>query len=426
MATNNITLVWDDTNEIELGHKIYRSDSPMSVDNMPASIATLDANTTTFVDEDLTVGNVYYYRVSAYINGDEQFSEEISIEVSQRYSIYTVSNDDSTIRLNSEGIEQWISTQHTDNVNDVAIDNDNNVFTVSSDNLVIMTDSDDQKIWEFDGHSVGVNSVSVNNGGHVFTGDNGGTLKKIDYNGNELWSIQAHNSSINQVYADYGDIVYTISSDGTIKRYTSNGVMERMRTFDGTPTSVKTNIYTSDIIVSVGNDIYILNYDLINKLVISEHSDVVNEVVFDKNGFIISGSNDSTVKKIDFDGTVIFSYTNDSIVTSVTVNEDGNVFLVDNNFALKRLNDNGDDVVWTYTQHTDTVNRVNITRLIEFIPSIDLTSEWEELLAPTPMGLTISSIEKLHNAPTVNELTDEMIKVYSKPSNVVGEYDESL
>lgn len=429
MATNNITLVWDDTNEIEKGHRIYRSTTPMDIANMPTPIATLDIDATSFVDENLTVGDVFYYRVSAFIDGDEQFSSEIMAEVSQLYNVYTVSDDDRTIKYSSEGASLWISTQHTNNVNDVAIDANNNVFTVSDDNLVIMVDSANIKQWEFTGHSTFVNSVSVNNDGFIYTADDSGVLKKIDYTGNEVWSRNAHSTSIIQVYADYGDVVYTISND-SIKRWLGNGHLDSTKSLSTSPTSIATNIYTSDIIVSSGNEIMVIKYDFnypLPILTFTGHTNTVNDIAYDKNDHIISGSNDMTVKKIDMNGNVIYSYTNDANVLSVAVNDSGNVFFADSNFNLKMLNNSG-EVMWVDNTHTETINRVNITRLIELLPVLDVEADWEELVAPTGIGLSRSQIEMMMQSPTPTgtAVTDTLVLSNSKPTQIEGVYDETL
>ena len=380
MSTNNVTLVWQDTNLIEKGHKIYRSDSPMDVNNMPTAFATLAKNSTSYTDMNLTVGDTWFYRVSAFIDGHEMFSEEIELTVTKKYSIYTVSDDDTTIKLNGEGIEDWISTQHTNNVNDVAIDANDNVFTVSDDQLLIMTNSADTKQWEFNGHSAIINSVSVNNGNEVFTADNSGILKKIDYSGNEVWSISAHSSAINQVYADYGGVVYTVSNDNTLKRWDNDGQLDKSLSLSSTPNSVKTNIYTSAIIVAEGNDVVVYDYNMNEQLRITSHSNTVNEVVFDTNGYIVSGSSDGTVKKTDFEGNEVYSHNNGNSISSVAINKNGDVFFTDSVFDLKMLNNSG-NVVWTYNQHTATINRVNTTRLVELLPNVDFTVGWENLMA---------------------------------------------
>lgn len=75
MAT--ISLTWKDLNLGEEGFSIYRSETPMDVNNMPAPIATLAENIGSYDDKDVTPGNQYYYRVSVTRNGVEKISGEI-------------------------------------------------------------------------------------------------------------------------------------------------------------------------------------------------------------------------------------------------------------------------------------------------------------------------------------------------------------
>jgi len=80
MSTARVKLRWQDTNNIEIGHKIYRSDTPMDIQNMPTPIATLNPNTTEYTDEAVIEGNFYYYRVSAYTSNAEEYSNEVYAE----------------------------------------------------------------------------------------------------------------------------------------------------------------------------------------------------------------------------------------------------------------------------------------------------------------------------------------------------------
>lgn len=105
----DITLTWDDPNLIEKGYRVYRSKSPMDINNMPTPIGTVNANTTEFIDKDQTIGDTNYYRVSAWIDGHEVFSEEIEIEVND-YFYYLLNSDDQKVyKLSSSGIPLWSS-----------------------------------------------------------------------------------------------------------------------------------------------------------------------------------------------------------------------------------------------------------------------------------------------------------------------------
>lgn len=81
MSTRDVTLRWEDPNLIEKGHKVYRSKTPMDINDMPVPIASLEKNATEFVDVGQTIGDTNYYRVSSWIDGHELFSNEYSLQV---------------------------------------------------------------------------------------------------------------------------------------------------------------------------------------------------------------------------------------------------------------------------------------------------------------------------------------------------------
>lgn len=65
-------------------YNVYRSDSPMSLDNMPAAIAT-GLTEKSYSDADVINGQTYYYRIAAVKNGIEMISAEISIDATSDY-----------------------------------------------------------------------------------------------------------------------------------------------------------------------------------------------------------------------------------------------------------------------------------------------------------------------------------------------------
>lgn len=81
----NIRLNWQDVNYGEDGHNIYRSTSPMTVGSLPAPIASLGADVTSYLDENLTDGTTYYYRVGAVWGTEEEVSAEIEIVAQDAY-----------------------------------------------------------------------------------------------------------------------------------------------------------------------------------------------------------------------------------------------------------------------------------------------------------------------------------------------------
>jgi len=98
MRTPRVILRWQDTNNIEIGHKIYRSDTPMDIQNMPPPHAILNPNTTEYTDEAVIEGNFYYYRVSAYTSNGEEFSNEVYAEAkSTTVHIHDIFFDNSSV-----------------------------------------------------------------------------------------------------------------------------------------------------------------------------------------------------------------------------------------------------------------------------------------------------------------------------------------
>ena len=77
--SGGIKLQWRDRNYAEDSHRIYRSDTPMSLSSMPTPIATLTNNVTEYIDYDVIEGNTYYYRIGAVRGNDEAISDELEL-----------------------------------------------------------------------------------------------------------------------------------------------------------------------------------------------------------------------------------------------------------------------------------------------------------------------------------------------------------
>lgn len=61
-------------------YNVYRSDSPMDLENMPIAIKTGLASKS-YTDSDISDNHTYYYRVGAEKYGVEKISSEISIHI---------------------------------------------------------------------------------------------------------------------------------------------------------------------------------------------------------------------------------------------------------------------------------------------------------------------------------------------------------
>ena len=69
-----VTIKWQDNNTIEMGHRIYKSPTYFTKDNLPSMLVELGPDVTEYVDS-AGVNGENWYMVSAFIAGYEVFSE---------------------------------------------------------------------------------------------------------------------------------------------------------------------------------------------------------------------------------------------------------------------------------------------------------------------------------------------------------------
>ena len=72
-----VSLTWTDVCTFGQGYRVYRSTTPMDAGALPAPLATLAANATSYVDPGLTPGQTYYYRVSCFCGISEVVGAEL-------------------------------------------------------------------------------------------------------------------------------------------------------------------------------------------------------------------------------------------------------------------------------------------------------------------------------------------------------------
>ena len=155
MPSITINLSWVDTNRVEDGYRVYKSTSPMDPSvSMPAPIATLDPNSESYVDTDVTYGQTYYYIVSAYNNlqSEEVFSE--NKEVVCEENIYAISVSGETHKIDTNG--NRIFVDRTQNLfgtirQGFTMDMDfkGNFYYVSG-NTIKKVDKNFQDVWTYD------------------------------------------------------------------------------------------------------------------------------------------------------------------------------------------------------------------------------------------------------------------------------------
>lgn len=77
-----ILLTWRDNSTTEDGQRVFRSDRPTAIDELGEPIAELAPDVTQYADADVEVGQVYYYRISAFMGEFEEFSAELRVAAS--------------------------------------------------------------------------------------------------------------------------------------------------------------------------------------------------------------------------------------------------------------------------------------------------------------------------------------------------------
>lgn len=78
-----IRLRWIDNSAGETGNHIYRSEEPIDPESLPEPLATVGADVVEYVDETVTEGQTYYYRVGAFNAVQELLSEEVTVVAMQ-------------------------------------------------------------------------------------------------------------------------------------------------------------------------------------------------------------------------------------------------------------------------------------------------------------------------------------------------------
>lgn len=128
--------------------------------------------------------------------------------------------------------KSWEFTEHTAQVNAVAVDNDWNVYSGGADNKVFKISSEGKKVWEFTLHTAAVNALAVDDEGYVYSGGADCTLYKISPDGKKVWE----NKTNNEITA------IAIPPDGGVMVGTTGSTLYTFE-FDGTPEESEEIIY---------------------------------------------------------------------------------------------------------------------------------------------------------------------------------------
>ena len=113
-------------------------------------------------------------------------SKWISAMAPKYYYLYC-SADNKVVELTNGFKKSWEFTEHTAQVNAVAVDNGWNVYSGGADNKVFKISDKGEKIWEFTLHTAAVNALAVDNDGYLYSGGADCKIYKISPDGKRVW-----------------------------------------------------------------------------------------------------------------------------------------------------------------------------------------------------------------------------------------------
>lgn len=85
-----VRITWFESNLGEDGHRVYRSETPMDPQNLPAPLADLGPDVMVYDDGTVLPDTTYYYRTAAYVGGVERVSEEKQVTTTELSVVPTV------------------------------------------------------------------------------------------------------------------------------------------------------------------------------------------------------------------------------------------------------------------------------------------------------------------------------------------------
>lgn len=77
----SIALAWENKSVSIDGQRLYRSNAPIELTNLPPVLTTLPGDANKFMDDSVVVGEKYWYVVEAHLGNRSEFSDVFEIEV---------------------------------------------------------------------------------------------------------------------------------------------------------------------------------------------------------------------------------------------------------------------------------------------------------------------------------------------------------
>ena len=232
----------------------------------------------------------------------------------------------SAYALSPTYVNQVAITQSANNgdVHSVAEDSNGNIYSGSENSQLMKYDSAGTAIWTVATSITTHVIVDSNDNIHVGSGYD---LDKLDVLGNVIWTERLSRSPI------WG---LTIGSDGAIyigagievyKVNTSGVLVWSVVTGDGN--GIVSSDYDGNLYIArhgIGESVVVLDTSGTTVNTFNIHSNYVYGVAVDANGNMYTGSRDSTLKKTNQLGNLVWSATQDYYVMQVVIDKNDNIY----------------------------------------------------------------------------------------------------
>lgn len=348
MSNPNVTLMWEDLNMIENGHRVYRSKTPMDINNMPLPTKTLGKNLTVYEDNDVIDGEYYYYIVSAFTDKYEEFSNEIYTKAAST-RLY-VSGTGGLQQYSVEGIynTDFSSVEPTGYLQE---DNMGNFVTNSGDILYRINGNNGTPTALYTFSSM--TSYDADDTGFYITSSSYSIIK-YDYDGNEIYrhNINAYRNSATVSNDVLGEVLVADSDYPTfrVRRLDANG----NQVWEASDSNQVRAIANKNGVVyygGAGRKLFKVDY----YTGIREWSlgtEFVWRIEIDVNDDVIVAFLNATIQKYKPDGSLIFTINAADRCMGLTSDKFGNIYIALRNGFIEKYSSEG-NIIWSYDTAMD-------------------------------------------------------------------------
>ena len=267
-----VTIKWKDNSSLEKGHRIYKSSTYFTPDNLPASLVDLSPDIEEYEDTTANAGENWYI-VSAYILGYEVFSEPF-IPISNTISIHDIFDDGSIIATyNFDGDAtdlggNYDGTLETDITFDTGISNQSVVTSGTDTGRVTglfnnSTQNSAYSVWiatnsAFTYGTMAFNTFIIDNNENIEVFDSSnGTGNTTTYSSTSLSSYPKDNTFFHFVVS-FSSNVPTVYINGVDVEVSQSSTGNRTSKLGG---DTSTGGFLGDLIDNTGDSYYAARYD---------------------------------------------------------------------------------------------------------------------------------------------------------------------